>query len=375
MNQRRFRGASWLAGLAVAVSCADARPQRTATPSTSATTASPSPASTPGPTTKAIVFSQDGDLYYYDVATDGLRLLTEDGQQITERSPRFNDESTIVFGTDTAIVEIDVKTRAKREIRKAAGIVHQVALSPNRRSIAYLYDRNDRTGLGLNLRVVGLDPPSERDVRSFKPWQGRGGSDDDDVYLAWSPDGSKLLVVLTPLDTVGRETMFVLDANGADIVPPRFGTTARWAPDSRTIYFRDFGDERAWHALDVQTKSIRDLAMRRATARLHVSPDGTVLFHDRGVDGGAIYVYDVARNRERRLATGRIGAVWLSQDAVAATVVKPCRGDCEGPWVHQHKCSRITLADGKAAPLELRSTVLDVDLWIEDAATPAPAST
>ncbi len=329
-------------------------------------TESTSPSPTPSPTTPtsaaAVAYTDDGDLYHYDVRTDRVTRLTTDGAKRSEVSPRFTDAATVAFAAGRSIIEIDVAGKVEREIHRAAGNVQVLAWSPDRTTLAYLYDRGDQ-GVAMTLHVTNLETDATADVRNFKPWLGRGGGEDDEVSLQYSPDGKLLLVVLTPLDTVSKETLFVMKPDGKDAVPPRFGTFGRWSLDSGTAYYRDYQAPRAWHTLNVSTGAVGALGMAANTHRPALSWDGTMLAYDES-EQAAIFVFDLASGRERKLAGGRIGPIWLSADALAATDVGDCTPgtDCEGAWVHKHTASRIAVADGKTAPLRLASTVYQVDV-------------
>lgn len=337
---------------------------RTARPTASPTptpTLSPTPTASPTPkpaVATGMAYTDRGDLSYLDVASGVVTRLTVDGDSRQERSPVFTDAQTVAFAVDRDIVEIDVKTKARRIIRSVGGVIHAIDWNADRTQLAVLFDRNDPGGVGLTLRVEAFGSGSTREVRRFKPWDGRGGSDDDEVAVRWSPDGAKLLAVLTPLDTVSNQTMFVLTQDGKDAVPPRFGTMARWAPGSQTVYYRDYAAPGAWHAIDTATGTLSDLAMRRSTARPAVSADGKLIVHDEGDGTPTVYVYDVSARTERVLTTGVLSAVWLSPEAIAATQVRQCipGTDCEGAWVSEHRARRVALSTGAKTTLSATST-------------------
>lgn len=165
---------------------------------------------------------------------------------------------------------------------------------------------------------------------------------------------------MTPLDTAPDNTMYVLDRNGKDLAAPRMGTMARWGADSGTVIYRDFaGNKRAWHLLDLGTGKVRDLAMTAGTVRPALSPDRTLIAYDDAQGEPTIYVFDLTTGRERKLATGSLGAIWLSNDTLAATVVRACvpATNCEGNWVDEKRAVHISLADGAGRPITLRSTL------------------
>lgn len=354
-----------LAGLLVSsAACNSSTPQAEPTP-TMSQTVSPSETPTPSPQGIAtnVVFEDREDLYVYDVAGNVVRPLFRNGSKNAEYSPIFTDAGTIAYASDRSVFEVDLASERKREIRKFPGEVGPIAWSPDRSTLAVLYRRPDPNDRGYTLRLDELRAGRSRDIRKFQPWNGRGGSDADEVRIEWSPDGTKIIVVITPLDTTSKKTMFVVDLEGKDVVPGRLATMARWV-DSGSVVYRDFEDAgQSWHLLDLDSGNVRDLAMTRGTVRPALSPDRKLIAYDDGEGTPTIFVFDLAAGRERKLASGSLAVLWLANDSVAATVVKPCvpatdsRGSCvsEGSRVHQRKAVRIGL-DGSSRSITLRDT-------------------
>jgi hypothetical protein len=364
-----------IAALLLAAACGSSgvpRSEPSFTPTTPSATMSPSAPTPSTPTSPQriatkVAFTDRGDLYLYEVADDLVRPLVVDGPNSQERSPHFTDAATVTYAAGPSVTEVDTASGVRREIRKMPGEVRALTWNADRSTLAVLFDRHDPNGTGLTLHLAAFGDNNSRDIRRFKPWDGRGGSDSDDVSVSWSPDATKIIVVITPPDTVSNTTMFVLDTTGKDLVPPRFGTMARWGADSQTIYYRDFGAMRAWHTINIATGGVRDPAMTRGTVRPALSPDGTVLAYDDGARKPTIYLFDVRSGRERKLTAGYVGPLWLSQDALAATVVRECvpGTDCEGNWVHERDTVRIAVGDGSTRPLTLRSTVYSAVAFYE----------
>ena len=160
-------------------------------------------------------------------------------------------------------------------------------------------------------------------LRRFATILGRGGFiNDDETRVEWSPDGRRLLMQDTALDTSQDETLYILNADGSDALAPRLGTWARWSFDGRTVYCSCAttlaNDDCRWNAIDV-TSGLSTPLLIPSGARPSVSPDG-LLAYDDGENTPSVYVLDPRKPGSRprfltRAASPRSGSplpVWPS---------------------------------------------------------------
>lgn len=306
----------------------------------------------------------------FDVPSRSLKRLTSDRNRRVEASPRFTAPNRVAFVADGgAIVELDLDRGTPHEVLRAG--VYAFDFSPDRSALAY-YDI--REGDSAVVNVFSISRGTTRQLRIFMHPGGRGAfPESDETRVSWSPDGKKLLVQDTSLtspiqDTVLNtsegNTLFVLGLDGRDIVPPRPGTWARWGLDSRTIYYREFAGEGRWQALDTRDGSVSRLAMSLGEYPV-LSPDGNLIAYDDGTEEPAVFVFDIATGKERKVAEGRVALLWLSASALAGTDVRPCQPDpgeeeCSSHsplWEETGTASSIEVASGKSFKLPVTSTL------------------
>lgn len=318
----------------------------------SGTTVSSSPST--GPTTGVsrpaqdsgrIVWAEADDIWLYHAGTGERRALTSDGQARYETLPRFREPARVtylsyaegvgkadLYGAAPDLMEIDLPTGAVRRLRQFGGPIRAYDWAPDGQELAFYRGGGDQRATELHVvdgagRRIGL--------RRFGPTPGRGGYVNyDETRVDWSPDGRRLLVADTALDTSQDETLYVLDRAGHDILPPRFGTWARWSRHSEAIYcfcaapaLGATGDG-LWQAIDVATGAATPLPITDG-ARPSVSPDGRFLAYDDGHETPAVHVLDLNDPllRTRLLARGALAPLWLDARRVAMTETRPCPHD------------------------------------------------
>jgi hypothetical protein len=309
-------------------------------PSTSPTTGASRPAQDFG----QVVWAQAGDIWLFDSGTGERRALTSDGQARYETLPRFWEAARVtylsyaegvgeadLYGAAPDLMEIDLRTGAIRRLREFGGPVRAYDWSPDGQTLAFYRGGGDQQATELHVvdgagRRIGL--------RRFGPTPGRGGYVNyDETRVDWSPDGRRLLLADTALDTSQDETFYVLDSTGDDILPPRFGTWARWSSHGEKIYCfcaaptpGATGDG-LWQAIDVTTGAATPLPIDGA--RPSVSPDGRFLAYDDGQETPAVHVLDLDDPllRTRLLARGALAPLWLDATRVAMTDTRPCPHD------------------------------------------------
>lgn len=356
-------------------------PSPSAAPST-VDSASPTPTAAPSVTFAAsrIVYAnrfwddvpktQQDDLWLYDVGANTVRRLTSDAGSTLEFDPRFRQPDTVTFIADpqrsgATIVDLDLSTGKRTQIVRDASPIISFSWKPGGTALAYLTDPGRLVIFRLADRktlTVPLPPPQEG--------YGRGGGDDDEVSVWWSPGADAILVVNTarccPADDPGS-TIYVVRLDGSLIVPAQRGTFARWSANGRTVFFRGLYEETApWVALDVATGSLRTLPTVSGAMHPAVSPDGRYLAYDDGRPTPSVYVFDIAAGTERTIGPG-LGPLWLESELLAVTEARPCRddevcGDHAGPrWRGTGHVSAVSLPDGSGRALSLTSTI-DADV-------------
>lgn len=351
----------------------------------STTTFSPS-SSSPSTTSGAsdngalVAYAFEEDLWLYDGRSGRVERLTSDGYERRDHSPGFRHPGLLTFVSmsankdDSTLVEVDLITGTRRTVLHVDDALWAYDWSAGGASVVYVVrvagDEPDTGGFDHEVRLVRSDG-TVGVLRRFDGLSGRGTFVNyDDVHVDWSPDGSKLLLVDTHLD--GVETLFVLDPDGTDLVPPRPGTWGRWAGDSRTVASVDepTGEVRL---LDITTGAAVTLPSTGPARRIAVSPDGRLLAYDDGAEDPTVFVYDLERRTRRSLARHAVGALWLSPGELAAGHATPCvptdRVECgaggHGPrWTETGDGWSIDVTTGKTAPLAVASTI--------DAATGQP---
>jgi WD40 repeat protein len=197
--------------------------------------------------------------------------------------------------------------------------------SPDGKALAY--DSTSSDDGVTELHITGNGP--ER-LRRFVPILGRGGFINyDETRIEWSPDGRRLLVQDTALDTSQDETLYILNADGSNAAAPWLGTWARWSADGRSIYCLCATNltkaDWLWHSVDVASGVSTPLLIDSG-ARPSLSPDGRLLAFDDGEDTPSVYVLDprTPGNQPRFLARGAIAPICLGSTRLAFTNTRPC---------------------------------------------------
>jgi hypothetical protein len=320
----------------------------------------------------SIVNSEAGSrLSMYVPSTDENRDLVSTSETCWITRPSFRDPGYVTFESGDAIYGLDISSGAVRKL--VEGNVLTSAWSPDGKVLAYLtYDWDERTG--PQLALYDRSDGSTEVVRTFEAMSGgRCGGEDDETTIAWAPDGHAMTVVMTFMDFTER-TMYVVDRAGRDLVDPRFGTHAAWGPNSIRIYYRDFGGDRNWYALNSETGDRGTLgAMKPGTHGLAVSPDGSMLAYHDGEDDVGIYLYDVGKKEQRRLTEDAVAPVWIGPRTILATNTESCGNECfHSLWMSSDDGSKVDVFTERKQRVSLGST-LQAEAWIEPAAAAQPA--
>jgi len=138
----------------------------------------------------------------------------------------------------------------------------------------------------------------------------------DGMPLAWSPDGSRLLVLrdvrVVPDSPVRGGTLVVLNPDGSEEVltpPDVLAGEASWSPDGARIVFRQGGSIALMNANGSDIRILRQETPRTRFYAPSWSPDGTRIAYiasptNTGLPGGALYLMDAAGSGRVELLGG-----------------------------------------------------------------------
>jgi len=354
------------------------------------------PIATPPPPTDPPVISCDGgdpaaplvayydaeDLWLYDATADASRRLTEDGDVGFEHTPAFLNGSCLAYGTygtsePSTIELVDLAGGARRTIVEETG--GSLDVSPDGTTIVYLQIDHDVDST-YRLKRVDIDGGVPVVLYTFHPNIGRGAGSEDEVSVAWAPDGSTILVANTHESTRQNPygAIYLFDRSGREIRGEWAGTHPRWSPDGRSIYYRDhagLGDGQRWHALDVRTMQTTTLGIRPGTNNLVVSPNGEWVAYDtswfgdkplgtRTPDGAPnVFAYNLTTGIERLLKRGALGAIWLSDRGVAVTNATERGRRSLSSWESLGTVTRVSMG-GDRTELDMTSTLFNVAVYL-----------
>jgi hypothetical protein len=330
----------------------------------------------PATTATLVAFADAGDLWVYDVTTDERRALTDDGDVRSEHDPAFVTGACVAFAsTQPATIELQelAVEGARRAIVEETGSIADLAVSPDGRSVLYLHIDYDVDGT-FRLKRVDIDGGMPEVVYTFSPTLGRGAGSEDEVSVAWSPDGSAILVVNTHeyADKYPYGAIYLFDPMGRQVRTKWAGTHPRWSPDGKTVYYRGHAgvNGQSWYALDVLTLKSNVLGIRPGTNWLVVSPDGRRVAYDTSyfgdlprdakVSGKApdVYVYDLTTGKEAFLERGALGPQWISPTELMVTSAREPTSPSMNSWESLRTVVKISIG-GKHTAVEMISDLFD----------------
>ena len=351
------------------------------TPSTTSTTL-PRRHGVHFPEEDAVATIWEGDLWLFGPTTGRLVQVTTDGISRLEAGPAFRDATHLTFISrarwdgPTMLEELDLTMGTHRVLANLPSRVLDYDWHDDG-TLAYL-SADPSVTHEVPHEVRMFTPATGRDVavRSVGRVWGRGTFVNyDQLQIEWSPDGTQLLVVDTHVNNPGDQPLLVLRRDGSDVVPPRPGTWADWAPDSRTVYFLA---EQAT-ALDTSTGVASELVGIGPAARLRVSPNGRFLAYDDGTASPAVSVYELVTGTARVVGTSALAPVWWSGEVLLAGRTTPCvetepHDDCMAgghgsAWTDLGTGWHIDLLSSAMTPTALPSTE---DVALKVAGTPLP---
>jgi len=314
---------------------------------------------------KAIAYvGTDGGLWLYEVSARRSTELVKGSSISLISQPRFVGPSQIDYiETDDThanakiiSVQLDLKNLRTVLKRNPDGI-DAFGWTSTDRSLAYVVEGNPPS---IRLDEGGS---SDRKIRTLVATGGRDFVQEDEISIAWSPDGRYVLAV----NTTQSDSIVVFDRSGHVLTRPIFGSDARWLPDSAHIIYRDNADFAAtrtsWLELDLRTNGRRLVARTADRVRARLSPDGKELAYDDGLTKS--FILYLSTGKERLLVRGAIAPVWTSNTTLLMTRVRPCKeGECDPtqPWVALGRSEAITTNGQTTTALPISSTV-DADLF------------
>jgi hypothetical protein len=334
----------------------------------------------PSAVASSIVYADRCDLWLLDASSGKKRRLTKDGDKFVESLPRFRTPGKVTYiavgGRDGTLHELDLATSKRSTLWRSNAELVTYAWNSSHDAVALITvnKASDRH----TLRVFSPATRRTTEIRRFSRFGGRGGREDDEVTIAWSPDGNRILVVDTYLDTDDcaptyencvptDQTLFVLDLAGKDVIRPRKAMMGRWDTDGKSVIYRDWrGNSGRWHTVDVKSGSIKTLPLTSETLHLATAPGGRLLAYD---DGGlrgneflpqtSLFMFDREKHRERLIGKGYAGALWLSLDEILVSVSSRCRPvECEvRAWSPTGRTVALRLRDGRTRPFPVASTL------------------
>jgi hypothetical protein len=357
----RLRAVVAAATLLAAVACSPSKPEpvRQAAP----------PTDQPALDAGRVVYAWHGSVWLYDAGADRSDELAVPPRGVRYEQPRFAGAKHVSY-VESAASDPDASPVAEQTaivLRTLAGGATQVLVRTNGRVLATAWTRDGATLAYLTtdydgpephtIRLFDLASRTTKVLRTFPQHEGRGVSQDDDVSLEWSPDGTRLLVTDTHLDAT-RRTVFLLDRAGRDVIPPTIGTYATWSRDGAWFAMRSYeeGTPTWWRVTGKGERT--DLGMRGATVRAAFSPDGRYIATDDGAAEPRMFIFDTQSGKTATHA-GSVFAIWLDRTSVAASDTRRCSGESEcndyAMWVATGTSSVID-PSGAAHTIRLATT-------------------
>jgi hypothetical protein len=247
-------------------------------------------------------------------------------------SPQFVSQTSIAYETgDLKIIKADLASGATSVLAKIAAGVSctgcfgsgQYSISPDGRSITYMD--------GNAWHLAG--PSGDKVLTTLPPVPARGGGEEDDSYLSFSPDGKYLALFQTFHMGGTGETApdQIRRASDGGLVYSASGMTmAVWASVPSRLYFRD-QNSATMHRWDSSTGVSAMTPIRWIRPRS--SPDGRWIAYTFRTSGGlgGVGFYSVQGNSvSNTTPPGRSGVKFLTNDLVFYIGERACT-QCMAP--------------------------------------------
>ena len=225
-------------------------------------------------------------------------------------------------------------------------------------SFAYLASGDPDATLGQHVLYLDRGDGAAVPLWTFPGYLGRGTNSDDELQVEFSPDGSKILVVNTFVDTAQErqdETLLVFDLDGNQVVPARNGTHARWSTSGTIFYLPIDPSDDTWRELNVDTGEETELAISLPGAtNPALSPDGRSLaIEDEG--SNSITILDLEDGSTETMPGA--APLWFDADTLLVTELEDCRPDlCEVlPWMDTGRVLKIDVGETSGEPYAVES--------------------
>ncbi len=322
------------------------------------------------PAAQQAVFALNGSIYTYDVRTNAVAEVAR-GQSV--RMPRWVSATQISFIQGTprsanALRIVDLKSRTVSDVLTVDTGIDVYGWSPDRQTIAFI--TTDRYSYP-HLRFYQVDANVGQSVATLARLGGREPGAADQTRIAFSSDGSEVLVVYTYADgdpgaPVGDDaSQFQIRAvDGSlsySVDQKREPTMGTWSADGRTVYYLTGTGLRAW-----KQGSDRSTPVPGGVNWFDPwpSPDGRLVAFDTGATGTSVKVrtIDVRTGAKKDITkAGFFRPVFASANVVWVQAAVKCSGDCQTPVVAAPQVFAVDIRNGKQTKLAL-TTLEDIDL-------------
>ena len=210
-------------------------------------------------------------------------VWSPDGTRIAFTRFRDLDPAPYVSNVDAELLVVNVDGSDQLQVADTPGDDYAPAWSPDRMRIAFTHSTQSRD----LIFVVGADGTGQRLLASTR---------DDQSGPEWSPDGSRIAFTGLPRRQ-GTPSVYVVNADGADLKSLGLGAGPRWSPDGTRIAFVDYGDTGStWEIVSINPDGTDPRPLTRTGPEtlptgLVWSPDGNYVAFSSSHDGDdEIYV-------------------------------------------------------------------------------------
>lgn len=202
------------------------------------------------------------------------------------------------------------------------------AWSPDRGFLAYVTSSGSST---VNLHL--LSGGGDRVVASYGSVPGRGANpNEDDAYLAFSPDGAYFAFVQTYASS-GNQLQVMRTQDGSVAFSLPTGTMATWGTSGSRLYYRQPGSGavEVWNSSGgVSTAFGQQLAWIQPRAD---ASDDNLAFTVRDLSGQpSVWLYGHGGRSGGKLPNIRSSPVWLNATAIFYIEEVKCTTNCLGTW-------------------------------------------
>ena len=191
---------------------------------------------------------------------------------------------------------------------------------------------------------------------------GTGIGQREEASIAWSPGGERILVV----ETLEEPSVSVVGRDGRDVVPPWSGRFARWLTEETVLSQQaTTNDEEPsdWFTVSLLSGQPIPISLPPNAYRPAVSPDGGAIVFDNGNGRSpSVFVWSIQEAEARKVASGYLAPVWLSNNLVGASAAGRCPPSdfCNFEWKLTGGTVGIDILRDREKPLTLPTTLQKV---------------